>query len=59
VKQGHPLPPKGGIEEDAFTRWRNWLGWGQGTLKWTKRKYWKRVRRTQKQEDRNEVETEV
>jgi len=41
---------KGGLEDDAFTRWRHILGWGRGVLKWTKRAYNKRVRREGKKE---------
>ena len=46
------IPLKGGDEYDALTRWRRYLKFGRGVLKWIKRKYHKRVRSAWKVEQK-------
>ena len=50
------IPLKGGLEYDALTNARGFYGWRAGTVKWVKRHYNKRVRRTGKQEAKRDFE---
>jgi len=45
VKRGHPLPLKGGGEQDALTGWKHYLSWGRKMLRFWKNKYNRRMRR--------------
>lgn len=48
------IPLKGGDEFDALTKARRYYKWARGQLKKIKRSYNKRVRRTSKEQHRND-----
>jgi len=61
VDINHPIPIKTSYEEDAFTRWRRWLIYLEkpGVTKSIKRGYWKRARRTEKLELKNQLDNAI
>lgn len=51
MSKSHPIPMRGGLEQDALTGWRRVLHWRPGERKAAKTAYNRRVRRTLKKEN--------
>lgn len=46
----NPIPLKGGLEQDALSGWKRYIGWKPGERKKAKKSYAKRVRQYFKSE---------